>query len=237
MTLRTAALSDIGLVRPENEDSILRDDSHQLYAVADGIGGLPAGAQASRATVDTLDAWFRRRQPGQDYDYVDCLTEVNRAVHELGRSLSPIYGIGSTLTATHFKNNQVVVLHVGDSTLFRVRSGELEVLTVEHNLGNEIRARIARGETVTNFNENRSALTRCIGQPPPLKGDITTHEVVSGDRYLLCSDGITRAVLAPELNRLMVDISDPMALCRRLIIRANEMGGMDNASAVVIYVP
>ncbi|MFI5337366.1 MAG: PP2C family protein-serine/threonine phosphatase [Opitutales bacterium] len=236
MTLHSAALTDIGLVRPENEDSILRDDPERLYAVADGIGGLPSGAQASRAAVDTLDAWIRRRPPGPTVDYKACLTEVNRVVHELGRALSPVYGIGSTLTAAHFLDDSVVVLHVGDSTLFRFRRGELDVLTVEHNLGNEIRQRLARGESVANFHENRSALTRCIGQPPPLAGDITTHPVLRGDRYVFCSDGISRAVLAPELCRLLAETAEPMALCRKLVARANELGGLDNASAVVVYV-
>lgn len=236
MTLRTAALTDIGLIRPENEDSILRDDPQGLYAVADGIGGLPAGAQASRAAVDTLDAWVRRSPAGTPVDYHACLAEVNRVVHDLGRVLSPIYGIGSTLTAAHFTATGLTVLHVGDSSLFRWRAGELEVLTQEHNLGNEIRHRLARGEPVTNFHENRAALTRCVGQPPPLEGDIVPHQVLPGDRYLLCSDGVTRAVLPPELTKLMGEIPDPMTLCRRLIARANELGGLDNASAVVVHV-
>lgn len=155
-------------------------------------------------------------------------------VHELGRTLSPAHGIGSTLTATHFTGGRMVVLHVGDSSLFRWRDGKLAALTLDHNVGNEIRQRLARGETVDNFPRNRSALTRCIGQPPPLLGDITAQLVQVGDRYLLCSDGVTRALPLPEIGQLLGEQAEPADLCQHLVARANQGGGMDNATAVVI---
>ncbi len=236
MTLRTAAFSDIGHVRPENEDSILRDEAYGLFAVADGIGGLPAGAQASHLAVEALDAWIRGLPPDKKPDYKAGIAEVNKKVNELGRILSPQYGIGTTLTAAHFTDDTMTVMHVGDSTLYRFRDGELEVLTTEHNLGNEIRLRMARGESVAHFHENRAALTRCIGQPTPVEADIETMPIKPGDRYLFCSDGITRCIHAPELTRHLREATDPMTLSRKLVARANEQGGLDNASVVLVFV-
>ena len=236
MTLRTAALTDIGLLRSENEDSLLCDDALQLYAVADGLGGLPAGAEASRATVTGLAAWFRQNQPATDADYARCLDVVNREVFFLGLKLSPQDGIGSTLTAMHLREGQMRVLHVGDSFLFRLRAGRCEALTEEHNVGNELRHKAARGEKVPPFHGNPHALTRCIGLAGPAGGDISSHPLAAGDRYLLCSDGISGVISLAELGRMMTETSDPKMLCRRLVAGANQRGGRDNATAVAVYV-
>lgn len=235
MTLRSAAHTDIGHVRSENEDSLLCDDALQLYGVADGIGGLPGGAQASQTAILTLTGWFQRRTTHRVYDYSGCLVEVNREVHDLGHILSPLHGIGTTLTAAHFTGDKIVVMHVGDTTLYRLRAGELDALTIEHNLGNEIQQRLARGEIVAHYGENKAALTRCIGQPPPLDPDIHTHDVQPGDRYLFCSDGITRCIFGPELSRALAEESAPASLVQRLVARANELGGLDNATAVAVF--
>jgi PPM family protein phosphatase len=236
MRFRTSALTDIGRIRPNNEDSMLCDDTHHLYAVADGIGGLPGGAQASKAALETLAAWFARNGTGGEVDYLGCLQEINEVVFLLGRQLSPRHGIGTTLTVAHFHSNTLHVVHVGDTVLFRLRGQELETLTVEHNVENEMRARAARGEPVFALHENRAALTRCVGQPPPLEGDIVTHVVSAGDRYLVCSDGITRGITPREIGKRLAEAESPSSACRTLVDLANERGGLDNATAVVVFV-
>lgn len=236
MIFRSFALTDIGRIRPNNEDSLLCDEAHHLYAVADGIGGLPGGAQASKAALETLTAWFTRNEAGAEIDYLGCLEEINEVVFLLGRQLSPRHGIGTTLTVAHFHDETVHVVHVGDTVLFRLRAGELETLTVEHNVENEMRARAARGEPVYALHENRAALTRCVGQPPPLEGDIISHEVMAGDRYLVCSDGITRGITPREIARHLADAADPQEACHTLVNLANERGGLDNSTAVAVFV-
>ena len=235
MNLRSSALTDIGRVRPENEDSHLRDDQTQLYAVADGIGGLPAGADASRSAIAALVDWFGRQRGPGPYDYTAGLSEINEKVFLLGRVLSPRLGIGTTLTIAHFDTDHVVVIHVGDTSMFRLRDGQLEALTLEHNVENEMRLRAARGEPAMLLTENRQALTRCVGQPPPLEGDIHAHPVHRGDRYLLCSDGVTRYILPAELERLLAAAASPEAICRTLVDMANERGGVDNSTAIAIF--
>lgn len=235
MNLRSFALTDIGRVRPENEDSYICDDKLRLYGVCDGIGGLPGGAQASKTAVFALTNWFRNKNSAHQFDYSSALAETNDKVFTLGRVLSPRTGIGTTLTMAHFDQEQMVVMHVGDSFMFRLRTDMLDVLTQEHNVENEMKQRAARGLPTYMMVENRAALTRCVGQPPPLEGDIRAHNVEPGDRYVLCSDGITRYVMAPEMQRLATTAANPEALCRRLVEIANKRGGADNSTVVTVF--
>jgi len=236
MKLLASGATDIGCIRSENEDSFLCSEKLGVFAVADGIGGLPGGAQASQAALRQLEDWFLKHSGAPTCDYETALRETNEHVFLLGRELSPRYGIGTTLTLAHFVERTLTVLHVGDSFLFRLRNGVLEALTTEHNLENEMRARAARGEPTVPVLENRAALTRCIGQPPPLRGDITTQDVLDGDRYLVCTDGITRCITPPELARFMTAAENPAQLARSLVHLARERGGLDNATAVVVFV-
>lgn len=235
MTLRSYSLTDIGRVRPENEDSLICEDKLRLYGVCDGIGGLPGGAQASKTAVFALTGWFKHKGNATQYDYSQALAETNDKVFTLGRVLSPRTGIGTTLTMAHFDNDQVVVIHVGDSYLFRLRSDMLDVLTTEHNVENEMKQRAARGLPTYMMVENRAALTRCVGQPPPLEGDIRAHSVEPGDRYLICTDGVTRYIMAPEMQRLLTGAANPEAICRRLVEIANKRGGADNSTVVAVF--
>ncbi|MBA4136370.1 MAG: serine/threonine-protein phosphatase [Opitutus sp.] len=236
MKLRSSALSDIGCLRTENEDNSLCDDALQLYAVADGIGGLPGGAQASRRALASLQAWFEAHAKDSQPDYTTALREANEAVFALGRQISPRHGIGTTLTLAHFAHDALHTTHVGDSFMFRLRAGELDTLTTEHNLENEMKARAARGEPTMVLHENRAALTRCVGQPPPLDGDHAAHPVETGDRYLICTDGITRCITPFEITRHLADAVEPAQAARSLVDLARDRGGLDNATAVVVFV-
>lgn len=236
MKLRSSALSDIGCLRSENEDNLLCDDALQVYAVADGIGGLPGGAQASRRALATLAEWFRTQRRISLPHYADGLRLANQAVFDLGRDISPRHGIGTTLTLAHIAHDVLHIVHVGDSSLFRLRAGDIEMLTLEHNLENEMKARAARGEPVVALTDNRAALTRCVGQPPPLTGDIITHPIEAGDRYLVCTDGITRCITPREIARHLTDASEPADAVARLVDLARDRGGLDNATAVVVFV-
>jgi serine/threonine protein phosphatase PrpC len=235
MKFRSFAHTDIGRARPENEDSFLCNDSAQVYAVADGIGGLPSGAQASQMAVAMLEKIMARHPAGGAVDYQRTLEEINEKVFLLGRVLSPQFGIGSTLTFAHLTGVKLNIGHVGDSCALRLRSKVLEQLTTDHTIENELREREARGESMSLLLENRNALTRCIGQPPPILGNCTKHTVLPHDRYLLCSDGITRFVAMAEIEEIMEQAADPESAVRTLIDRANERGGLDNSTAVVLF--
>lgn len=236
MKLSASAATDIGCVRSENEDSLLCSEPLRLFAVADGIGGLPGGAQASQAALRFLEGWFLQHGHAKLPDYAEAVRQVNEKVFLLGREISPRYGIGTTLTLAHFRERTLQVLHVGDSFLFRLRDGRIEALTTEHNLENEMRARAARGEPTVPLLENRAALTRCVGQPPPLQGDLHAHDVAPGDRYLVCTDGVTRCIEPRELQRLLGAADTPSGIAHALCELARERGGLDNATAVVVCV-
>lgn len=235
MKLRSFAHTDVGRVRPENEDSLLCNDPHQLFAVADGIGGLPSGGQASQLAIATLDKLITNQLDGRKLDYPAVLAEVNSQVFRLGRVLSPQFGIGSTLTFVHVIGVKLHVGHVGDSSALRMRANALEQLTTDHTIETELRERAARGESIGLLMENRNALTRCIGQPPPLEPDFQTHTVLPRDRYLLSSDGISRFVTHEEIKEIMGKAEGPEAAARQLVDLANEHGGLDNSTAVVLF--
>lgn len=236
MNLRSHALSDIGRIRAENEDSFVCDDRAGLYGVADGIGGLPAGAQASQLAIATLRDYFVKLPTGARPDYRACLEEVNERVFRLGQTLSARLGIGTTLTAGHLVGDRLHVIHVGDSILLRFRNEQVEQLTTDHNVENEVRLRLARGEPVGLVVENRLALTRCVGQPPPLYGDLLEFDIRTGDRLLFCSDGVTRMMTPREIGSRLTIAPSPDAWLKSLIERANERGGYDNATGVALFV-
>jgi serine/threonine protein phosphatase PrpC len=235
MNLRSFAQTDVGRVRPENEDSFLCNDAHHIYAVADGIGGLPSGGQASQMAIAVLEKIFSSQPAGEPIDYQHVIEEINEKVFLLGRMLSPQFGIGSTLTFAHLTGVKLNIGHVGDSSALRLRANLLEQLTIDHTIETELREREARGESVSLLMENRNALTRCIGQPPPILGHCAKHTVLPHDRYLLSSDGVTRYVAMTEIEEILQQAAEPADATRTLINRANERGGLDNSTAVVLF--
>lgn len=235
MNFSTFANTDIGRVRTENEDSYLCNDVLGIYAVADGIGGLPSGGQASRLAIETLQKIVSEHAKGQKLNYERILTEINDRVFKLGRQLSPQFGIGSTLSFAHITGVKIHFGHVGDSAAFRLRSKHLEQLTTDHTIETELKQRTARGEPLGLLMENRNALTRCIGQPAPLEPDCFTHTILPHDRYLICSDGITRYNAPEEINDVLKSSDTPETVVNTLIGMSNERGGLDNSTCVVMF--
>lgn len=234
--LRSAALSDIGRVRQENEDRFLNDPALGLFGVADGIGGLPGGGEAAQKTVDEISAGIRQVRRGAQPDLAALVDRAHLEVRALGRSLSPAMGIGSTLTFGHFRGRTLHLAHVGDSRCYAWRDGEFEQLTEDHSVENEARLRRARGETFYYDAAHRQALTRCIGQPGSPIADLLEREIKAGDRYLFCTDGVSRVVRAAELAALFATTADPAAVLQEIIALALRRGGPDNATGVLVSV-
>jgi serine/threonine protein phosphatase PrpC len=225
MNIRAFAHTDIGRVRQENQDAFLLDDELRLYAVADGIGGLPAGAQASKLTLTALREYFVQQKPGTAIDYDASLEEAN----------SPRLGIGSTLTFAHLVGDHINFGHVGDSRLIRFRDSTVTQITSDHTLENEFAMRLERGESPLLLIENKNALTRCIGQPPPVCGDFESLPMLPGDRYLIASDGVTRLVSTEDMAILLDRFKEPEKWVRTMVDTANERGGFDNITALAIF--
>lgn len=234
--LRSAAHTDIGKVRRQNEDRFLQDDVLRAYGVADGVGGLPGGAEAAQLAVDEITTALREVPLEAEADLVVTVHRANEAVGELGRKISPAMGIGCTLTFAQVHHDELRLVHVGDSRAYALRDGFFEMLTEDHSVENEARQRRARGEVVYYHESNRNALTRCIGQPTPPLVDQVTRPLAARDRYVFCTDGVTRLIRDRELGEILNRGTDPMAIAREMVDLAVHRGGPDNATVVILFV-
>src|SRR4051812_7055380 len=236
LSLRAAALSDIGRVRRENEDRYLLDEKSMLFGVADGVGGLPGGAEAAQLSVNDVSKALTTLAAEQEPDLVAIVQQTNKMVANLGQQISPSMGIGTTLTFGMIRQNTLSIAHVGDSRCYGLRQREFARLTEDHSVENEARLRRARGEVVYYHEANRNALTRCIGQPTPPDVDIIRRPVVAGDRYLFCTDGVTRMMPDSELGSLLMKYPDPKGAIDDIVSLAVRRGGPDNATAVAVFI-
>jgi serine/threonine protein phosphatase PrpC len=235
LSIRAAALSDIGRVRRENEDRFLLDENSMVFGVADGVGGLPGGAEAAQLAVDEIARGIDAMNDGM-LDLVTVVHEANAAVSTLGQKISPTMGIGTTLTVGCVRHNTFTIAHVGDSRAYMVQGREFIRLTEDHSVENEARLRRAKGEVVYYHEANRNALTRCIGQPTPPEVDIIAQPLAVGDRYLFCTDGVTRLIPDSELAAMLRKYDDPKDAIEEIVNLAVRRGGPDNATGVVIYI-
>jgi serine/threonine protein phosphatase PrpC len=235
-TLRAGYFSDIGKVRKENEDRYLFDEITQLFGVADGVGGLPCGGEAAQEAVDVVTAGVRTAEPGDEIDLRTIVTAANDAVASLGMKMSPGLGIGSTLTVACIRGSRLRLAHVGDSRAFSLRGGDFLCLTEDHSVENEAKRRRARGEVVYYSESQRGALTRCIGQSLPPEVDLLDVPLMAGDRFIFCTDGVTRLISERELKEIVGGTPEPADIAKRLVELAVERGGPDNATVVAVIV-
>ena len=234
--LRAACFSDIGKVRKENEDRVIFDESLQLFGIADGVGGLPGGGEAAQETADRVTQGVRAAPEEGDIDLRTIVTQANDAVVALGMRLSPGLGIGSTLTAGCVRGGRLKLAHVGDSRAFAMRQGDLFCLTEDHSVENEAKRRRALGEVVYYSESQRGALTRCIGQALAPEVDLSDLPLQPGDRFIFCTDGVTRMLAERDLREIAGKSDQPAEIVRALVDMAVQRGGPDNATAVVFVV-
>lgn len=234
--LRSAALSDIGRVRRQNEDRLVNDPEALLFGVADGVGGLPGGAEAAQRSIEQIVTGIRGISGAGVPDLAAIVQHANFQVRAFGLALSPSTGIGSTLTFGLIRHHVLHIAHVGDSRCYGWRPHEFVQLTEDHSVENEARLRRARGEVVYYQDVNRNALTRCMGQPGMPEVDLIKRPLRTGDRYLFCTDGVTRLVRNPELAELMGVADEPEPALREIIALAIRRGGPDNATGVMVFI-
>jgi protein phosphatase len=228
MNVRVGAATDIGQVREGNEDSYLI--VAPLYAVADGMGGHRGGEVASSLALETVQQLFER----QEGSLADQVSGANRAVYDRSQSDRSVSGMGTTLTAALIDGNKVHLVHVGDSRAYLVRDGALTQLTEDHTL---VHRMVLEGEITPEEAEthpHRSILTRALGVDENVQVDEGDVQVESGDRLLLCTDGLTGMVPEGEIQEILRDAADPQEAVDRLVKVANRAGGIDNITAVVL---
>jgi protein phosphatase len=233
MLLTTAAQTDIGLVRNENEDRFLCDAELRLFAVADGIGGLPGGAEAAETAVNAL---LRDVRSSPAPDLVRAFAAAQSAVLDLSDRLAPDTGLGTTLCATIIHGKILRVANVGDSRAYLFRGGKLLLLTYDDTVENDVIRRRGLGEKIEMQERYRNALTRCIGQPMPLQIEVKEHALEAGDLILVCSDGITRSLPDSLIATHLGVAREPVLTLGALIAASLERGGNDNATGVLFRV-
>jgi protein phosphatase len=221
--------TDVGRGRPENEDSILVDPAHGLYAVADGMGGHRAGEVASATAIESLKAAYLG---GQRLD--EAMESANAAVFTKAAHDASMRGMGTTLTAVVVDDGTAVLGHVGDSRAYLMRDGSVTQLTDDHSLVEQLvrEGRLSPEEALTH--PQRAIITRALGVDAEVEVDTYRVDLKPGDRLLLCSDGLTNMLSDDTIAVTLRRYADPQQAADTLVDMANQAGGDDNITVVVV---
>jgi serine/threonine protein phosphatase PrpC len=230
-SLRAAFQSDIGRVRSENQDRCLCDEAWGVYGVADGVGGMPGGREAAEIAAASVTNAFHALPAGREPDLAAIVAEAHQRVSQIGQVLNPGIGVATTLTFGCRRGGQLSIAHVGDSRCYRWHAGQVQCLTEDHSVENESRR---RGEIPPAH--HGQALARCVGQLPRPEPDLVSRALVGGERYLFCTDGISRVISDREIGVMLGETGTPAHLLAKLIALALRRGGPDNASGVLVFV-
>ncbi len=240
MKIASFALSDVGRVRRENQDSSGHFPDRNLFVIADGMGGHKGGKQASEMAVATI---AERLAAGPDTEkladrtdhLVEAVRDGNRRIVERGARESDLNRMGTTLVALLLQEDEGAIVYVGDSRAYRLRDGELSQLTTDHTLVADLLRANEISEAEATTHPYRHVLTRALGAAEDVTADVCRLDVRPGDLYLLCSDGVSGMLSQSEIKAVAsAHVDDPEALCRELIAAANQAGGKDNATAIVV---
>ena len=234
--VRSGSATDVGRVRMVNEDRVL--ESPTLFAVADGMGGHAGGEVAAAIAIESLDRGFTQA-PTID-GLVAAVQSANRAVWERGADDEALRGMGTTVVAAALvagaDGDHLVLANVGDSRAYRFHAGTLTQLSVDHSVAEELVAQGALSEEEAAVHPKRHILTRALGIGTQVEVDVWEVVPVEGDRYLLCSDGLSNEVLPAVMASVLASVRDPRHVAERLVALANDSGGNDNITAVVVDV-
>lgn len=228
--------TDRGLMREQNEDSFLVDHNHKVFAVADGLGGLPNGSLASELAVNELSEYLKTLNGTQAVAFDSLIEKINTTVFLKGRTISEDMGIGTTLSIACFNDREVNIAHIGDSGIVLFKEDSWKQLTHDHTMAQEMIDRLRPGEQAYIPDYFSHTLTKCIGQVAQVTADIFTHPIEPNDKILIFSDGVTKTMELDEIHSRISNATDPEAFVRGIIKTANDRGGPDNVTAVAIFV-
>lgn len=225
-----AGASDIGLVRSGNEDAYLIEPP--LFAVADGLGGHQAGEVASQLAIEVLYGNAPKHADAKALGRAVRL--ANAAVIEAAAQGRGRTGMGTTLTTAMVEGTRIAIAHVGDSRAYLLATGRLTQLTDDHSMVADMVRSGSLSAEGARVHPSRSVITRALGSDPNMVADVLEVEATPGDRLLLCSDGLTSMVADPDIERVLQTAPTPDAAVARLLAAANDAGGQDNITAVVV---
>lgn len=244
--ITACGLSDVGSVRQRNEDVWREVPEHHLYVLADGMGGHRAGDVAAREAVDSLCHILPEKLAQHNLEK-DSLTsvrssmrlameEVNRIVYMMAKADDGLRGMGTTLCCVLCWDQKLIYGHVGDSRIYRLRKGELEQLTDDHSLYQELKSKGALPSVEKEEFTYKNIITKAVGTEPVVEPSVGMDELLMGDLLLICSDGLTDMVSEEEMMKVMSQSKDIQECASGLIQAALNHGGLDNITVVLISV-
>jgi PPM family protein phosphatase len=236
-----AGMSHPGQVRGENEDCFATRPEVGLAILADGMGGHQAGEVASRMAVDLIAAEFQSTPAGASgpdgRTIARAVQKANAAIYEAAATHTAYQGMGSTVVVTVLNDDHLHIAHVGDSRVYRLHDHTLGQLTRDHSVVQELVNRGLFTEEEARQSLAKNLVTRALGTDPVIEAEITDTIVQPGDVFLLCSDGLTDVVSDQQITEILDAAgADIEAAARRLVDRANEYGGPDNISVVLMRI-
>ncbi len=239
--LELGSRSDVGRVRSANEDScghFLRADGTRLLVVADGMGGHRGGATASRTAVATIAESFEAsREPDPEQLMGAAVRDANARIFELAQTDPELEGMGTTVVALLIDpRRRVTVAHVGDSRAYVHRHGRLRPLTTDHSVVAEMQRRGLISSDEAAVHPRRNEILRSVGVLPEVEVELKSVVGSAGDRFLLCSDGLSGLVSDEEMASV-VEAQPPVEAVDALIEMANERGGPDNVTVQILKLP
>jgi protein phosphatase len=249
MQLEIACCSDKGLVRDHNEDSLANDERLGVVVLADGMGGCQAGEVASEMAVKTIIEELKAPFKKMVLNKLDALHQnhrisglleraiikANKAIYEAAEQQTRYHGMGTTVVAAVFYTNTISIAHVGDSRLYRLRNDEFKQITSDHSVLQELIDCGFYTREQARHSPNRNLVTRALGVTETVNVDVQEQNVLLEDIYLLCSDGLNDMLEDSDMHTILKDNrADLEKMAQRLIDAANEKGGEDNISVILV---
>ncbi len=247
-----AGLSDVGLQREHNEDSFVVLKEYDLFVVADGMGGHRAGDVASKLATETISEFFKstaNEDVTWPFHFDTNLSEeenrlltgirvANRQIFERSTRSREYHGMGTTVVGAMFspRKRRMYIGHVGDSRCYRVRKGAIQLMTRDHSLINDYLLAMPDLSEEQRSELPKNVITRALGMQDQVVVDLQHDNPEDGDVYVLCSDGLSGMIVDDEIQRIITSANNIGEACRKLIEKANEHGGEDNITAVLIKI-
>lgn len=242
-TIKACGISDIGLVRTNNEDVFAELPELKCFMLADGMGGHQAGEIASHEAVQTLSQLLQKQGKILQKSLEEALNvihkaicDVNTHVFKLGRSTPELKGMGTTICLVHIHDEGVIIAHVGDSRIYRLRSGTLSLLTKDHSLLRELMDLGQINEDHAGGYHYKNIITRAIGTEPTVEPTIQIEMRQKNDIFILCSDGLSDLLTIKEIETVLNEADSLSLAATRLILLSKKRGGHDNITLILVQI-
>jgi len=233
--MHAEVITHVGLVRKNNEDAAWSDINKQIFVVADGMGGYVAGEVASVLAIETLKQALASDSHDSPSDTLrHAFYQANNRIYQEALERPEYSGMGTTLTALWIVGNKAYVSHVGDSRVYLIREGKISSLTMDHSLVGKLVREGGLTEEQARNHPQRNLLTRALGCSALVEVDIADYDVLPGDTFLLCTDGLSNLVSGEEMAAVVTGEKDTKKAVQELVNRALARGGFDNITVILV---